>query len=1161
VLTITKLGGAEYLLSQVAQGVEDYFMGAGEAPGVWHGGWADDLGLDGVVVADDLRALINGNDPSTGAALASGFKPTTVKAYDLTMSAPKSVSLLWAFGGDEIAAQVSLALVDASTVAFDFMERHAAVTRQQVHGVRRRVGTHGFAGAMFTHRTSRDGDPQLHVHCLVPNVVRRADGTFVAVDAHPLHVWLKAGGTIFQNELQRELTERLGVQWGPERNGCREIIGFDREQLRTFSKRTVAIETVLEAGDEAILTKAERMQADDRASLRTRPKKDKTLTPDRLWQRWQDEADTIGLPTRKNLERTVCHQPTRSDTLTRDQLFGLLVDPEVGLCATDARFGHSQVVTRIAALSAGRLTVTEIETLAQEFLSSDLVVRLSPSTAVGQRRPPQWSTVEHRRLEDAVLAGLRVLRHRRDIGIDGSVVRDTVDRAPVALGEDQARAVGALSAPGPAVRLVLAPAGHGKTALTATATTAAHIDGRPVVALAATNKAVGELRAAGVDAMTIARFRHDGAHLAAGSVVVVDEVSQVATRDAHVILDAVRATPGAMLWCLGDDRQGQPVPPGGLAAELASQAKRLEVESAELTVNRRQRDLAEQHALTVFRSGDVAESQTIRSAQGWEHQHDTPAAARAALAAAAVADADRYGTDQVAVLAVSHADCEDLADRIRAIRIARGELSGPSLEGPGWGPTVRRYAAGDRILLHTNLALGGQRYANGTTATVVTVNHAGLVARTDDGQRLTLLAEFVAGSQPDGAPNVSHAWARTIASAQGGTWEQVHLLATPTLDRNSAYVGQSRGRQPTHTWNTAIDDLYEHGYVLRDEREPAQQALDAMRREPDTTFSAADDPWVVDREMRAERAEHEQVLAAGPRDVRAHLDRALKRLERAERICADLDQRLEHHERQIAATGGIRTLRSATRYEHKAALAARDAVARDLAAHRAELAAVQPTVDMLHAADRCRRQWEHANQWHHREIGRIDRQLAEHWTNVVLAAVHQGEPLAYGLGRLRDARRYVSGCVSVDGTRDAQQDLSVLDEVLADLRVARVETIERSGTAPAHLVDRLGALPRRGPGRDAWCGLALLLEEQADRSIRIAADAARLDSAIDRLVRRHTVDPLEHPEMIVDHACRSSVPPSEFPGAERWQATVERATSALQAQLVAERDHGRGLSL
>jgi conjugative relaxase-like TrwC/TraI family protein len=165
-MTITKLRGAEYLLRSVADGVEDYFMGAGEAPGVWHGRWAEHLGLEGVVDADTLRALVEGHDPKSGVDLLAGNKERVVKAIDLTLLAPKSVSLLWAFGDEAATAAVSIAVSAASSTAIDFMESHAAVTRRQVNGVRRQVDTQGFAVAAFTHRTSRAGDPQLHVHCL-----------------------------------------------------------------------------------------------------------------------------------------------------------------------------------------------------------------------------------------------------------------------------------------------------------------------------------------------------------------------------------------------------------------------------------------------------------------------------------------------------------------------------------------------------------------------------------------------------------------------------------------------------------------------------------------------------------------------------------------------------------------------------------------------------------------------------------------------------------------------------------------------------------------------------------------------------------------------------------------------------------------------------------
>jgi len=64
-LSIGKLagGGEDYYLEAVAAGLDDYYLGAGEAPGVWLGGAAD-LGLTGKVAPEDLRAVLAGRDPS-----------------------------------------------------------------------------------------------------------------------------------------------------------------------------------------------------------------------------------------------------------------------------------------------------------------------------------------------------------------------------------------------------------------------------------------------------------------------------------------------------------------------------------------------------------------------------------------------------------------------------------------------------------------------------------------------------------------------------------------------------------------------------------------------------------------------------------------------------------------------------------------------------------------------------------------------------------------------------------------------------------------------------------------------------------------------------------------------------------------------------------------
>src|SRR3546814_13675513 len=107
-------------------------------------------------------------------------------------------------------------------------------------------------------------------------------------------------------------------------------------------------------------------------------------------------------------------------------------------------------------------------------------------------------------------------------------------------------------------------------------------------------------------------------------LVVLDEVSQVSTRDAAAILRSVTAAPGAQLWCLGDADQGRSVKPGGLAAELVRLDQAGEVAAAELTVNRRQTDLAEQEALAPYRPGQLADSQTIPPGHRSDHPPAPP---------------------------------------------------------------------------------------------------------------------------------------------------------------------------------------------------------------------------------------------------------------------------------------------------------------------------------------------------------------------------------------------------------------------------------------------------------------------------------------------------------------------------------------------------------
>ena len=287
-LTVTGLTNAEYLISSVALSIDEYYAGVGESPGVWAGRWAEGLGLAGVVEADELRALVEGKHPVTGEDLLAGSRPRSVRAFDLTFSAPKSVSLLWALGSEPVAEVVAAAHREAVEAAFGFLEERAAVARVQSEGVRRRVATEGWVVAGFVHRTSREGDPQLHTHCLVPNLVRRT-GTAGMWRSTPARCSSGPGrpGRSTRTSCSGALSLRLGVSWGPDRRNTRDIDGFTRAQLRAFSKRTAQIEAELEAKGAVYESPALRMQADDEASLATRTGKDHSLTPSLLAGRWQ----------------------------------------------------------------------------------------------------------------------------------------------------------------------------------------------------------------------------------------------------------------------------------------------------------------------------------------------------------------------------------------------------------------------------------------------------------------------------------------------------------------------------------------------------------------------------------------------------------------------------------------------------------------------------------------------------------------------------------------------------------------------------------------------------------------------------------------------------------------------------------------------------------
>jgi len=126
-------------IHRVGRGGADYYLGdlgrelPVATPARWVGTACAALGLEGVPGGTEFRRVLDGVQPVTGGRLGSGR--TQVAAFDLTFSAPKSCSVLFALGGLDIAGAIVAAHDDAVAAAVTYLERHAvSVVRRRQAG-------------------------------------------------------------------------------------------------------------------------------------------------------------------------------------------------------------------------------------------------------------------------------------------------------------------------------------------------------------------------------------------------------------------------------------------------------------------------------------------------------------------------------------------------------------------------------------------------------------------------------------------------------------------------------------------------------------------------------------------------------------------------------------------------------------------------------------------------------------------------------------------------------------------------------------------------------------------------------------------------------------------------------------------------------------------
>ncbi|HWG73395.1 MAG TPA: MobF family relaxase, partial [Acidimicrobiales bacterium] len=644
-------GGVSYYFESVSSGVDDYYLAA--EPGTWYGTGAEGLGLAGTIDGADLHAVLEGRHPTTGAPLGRAGK---VAGFDLTFSAPKSVSVLAELGPPDVRTAVLAAHHAAVAGAVALLEEHALRGRRG-HGGVSQVATAGAIAAGFDHHTSRAGDPQTHTHVLVANRAQGTDGVWGALYGQRVFAWAKTAGVAYQAFLRAELTAALGVGWGPVVNGMADLAALPAAVVDRFSTRRAQIVAELAARHR------EGPRAAQVAALATRPPKPEPLDPGTQRALWWDRAATAGFSPADLLE--VLGPGRAPATLHPAGLAAELTAP-AGLTGRRSGVVARHRYQAVAAAPPEGLDPKSLAALAAAVVAHPDVVSLPGRTL---HAGATWTTAELAAAETAVMAGA-ARRLDAGVGVCPAAAVESALAARPSLSAEQQAMVRRLCCSGSGVDVVVGRPGTGKTFALDAARAAWETSGTAVVGAAVAARTARALEAGTAIPSTsldslLADLARPEVRLAPGTVIVVDEAGMVGTRPLARLLHGAEAN-HAKIVLTGDPAQLPELEAGGAFAALAKT-----LPAVELTVNRRQAHAWERAALDAVRAGTPAPAVAAYRQAGRLNFADTAEAARNAL----VADWAAAGDEGAAMVAMTRADVDDLNGLTRAHLVATGRLT------------------------------------------------------------------------------------------------------------------------------------------------------------------------------------------------------------------------------------------------------------------------------------------------------------------------------------------------------------------------------------------------------------------------------------------------------------------------------------------------------
>ncbi|MEB8487563.1 MULTISPECIES: MobF family relaxase [Acidithiobacillus] len=788
--------------------IEDYYsQNNGGTPSVWVGAGADALGLEGLSVQrEEMLALLQGFHPGSGDALLKNAGPDRRYGYDLTFSAPKSVSVTWAIADRAIKDAISAAHDAAVADTLRHLESHLPIARRGHAGESRETAS--LIAGVYRHASSREQDPQMHSHALLMNIAQRRDGSWGAIESWEIYRHKMALGAIYRALLAHRLRQ-LGFGIEADRDSFR-IIGFSEDVEREFSRRRSQIE--------AILQKKGRTDARSAAlaSLDSRKRKE-IIDRAILAADWRERAAQYGLDAqiiealRQGLVAASYDRGAVLSALTaQDSTFEERhIWQQVAIAAQTCSMGYDEICAEVAALQRD----AEILRLRVEA-------------------PQRFTTREMHAIEERMVADARALGEIRTHVLDEATVQTAIQKVDrnaqqkgFFLSEEQKAAIRHVTERAGALQMIQGGAGAGKTTMLEAARMAWESRGFRVHGAAVARKAAHALfHGAGVESTSLAALlqslepsvdeggdtRLPSRTLDAKDIIVVDEAGMVGSRTLQRLIGHVKAS-GAKLVLVGDVNQLQAIEAGGAFKALQDHSG---AGHAALKENVRQKTAEMRAVVAHTLRGEAAKALEILEHKGLvEIQEDWHEAAEAAVGHWL----DRYDPDrpqESLLLAATNSAVDILNDLARARMAERGRLdlhqAMPITVRDRHGKSLgqREIAIGERLVFRHN-----RNYAqitNNETGTVTKLAQGPhgpeITVRKDDDMEIVLTPE---APVPQGrverqvAPGAGYAqfdyaYAGTTHRNQGTTADYVTVFADGSLEsREKAYVDLSRMRHAT----------------------------------------------------------------------------------------------------------------------------------------------------------------------------------------------------------------------------------------------------------------------------------------------------------------------------------------------------------------------------